>query len=216
MRTDTKIQRDVLDELKWEPGLDHEKVGVSVDEGVVTLSGIVGSYAERLLAEKTARGVKGVRAIAENMIVRYAGDKKSSDAEIAQRVSDVLDWDAMIPRERVSVTVENGVVKLSGEVDWHYQKVRAHKCAAKISGVIRVANLITIKASVDTGEVKDLIRQAFERQADLDATRIQVRADGDRVILSGSVSSWAERQVAERTAWAAPGVSQLEDNLVIS
>lgn len=216
MRIDSEIQRDVLAELKWEPGLNHEKVGVSVNDGVVALSGIVGSYAEKLLAEKTARAVKGVRAIAEDMVVRYAGDAKTSDAEIAKRVCDVIDWDAMIPSNRVNVTVEHGVVKLTGDVDWHFQKERAFKCAAKISGVIRVLDLIAIKTSIDTGDVKERIRQAFERQADLDSNKIQVRADGHRVILDGTVSSWAERTVAERTAWAAPGVSQLEDNLIIS
>jgi osmotically-inducible protein OsmY len=215
MKTDSQLQRDVLEELKWEPGIDHEKIGVAVDKGVVTLSGIVGSYAEKLLAENAARSVKGVRGIAEDIVVRYADQKKSSDSEIAKRVLDVLEWDSLIPSDKINVTVEDGVVRLRGDVNWHFQKDFAYKAASKITGVTRVDNRITVTPSVSPMVVKTRIEDAFDRQADLEAENIGVRTEGRKVILEGTVSSLNRRGIAERAAWAAPGVSDVEDKLVI-
>lgn len=215
MKTDSQLQLDVLNELKWEPGVEHEKIGVSVDNGVVTLSGIVPSYSQKLLAEQVARRVKGVRAVAEDMEVRLEFQPKTSDTEIAKRVADVFEWDSFIPHDKINVTVEDRVVKLRGEVDWGYQKDLAFKDASKISGIIRVDNFITVTPSINKAVVRDKIEDAFERQADLEADKIQVRTEGHRVILSGKVNSWNQRSIAERAAWAAPGVTQVEDNLVI-
>jgi osmotically-inducible protein OsmY len=215
MKTDSQLQRDVLEELKWEPGIDHEKIGVAVDKGVVTLSGIVGSYAEKLLAENAARSVKGVRGIAEDIVVRYADQKKSSDSEIAKRVLDVLEWDSLIPSDKINVTVEDGVVRLRGDVNWHFQKDFAYKAASKITGVTRVDNRITVTPSVSPMVVKTRSEDAFDRQADLEAENIGVRTEGRKVILEGTVSSLNRRGIAERAAWAAPGVSDVEDKLVI-
>lgn len=214
-KSDSQLQLDVMEELKWEPGLDHEKVGVSAKDGVITLSGIVSSYSEKVLAEQTARRVKGVRAIGEELTVRYPGDPQTSDAEIAKRVADVLDWNALIPKDKINVTVEDGVVRLRGDVEWHYQKDLAFKDTSKISGVVRIDNWINVKPSVNTADVKHRIEQAFERQADLETEKIKVRADGRKIILEGTVSSWGKRGIAERAAWAAPGVSQIEDHLVV-
>ena len=216
MKSDSQLQFDLLEELKWEPGIDHEKIGVSVDMGVVALSGIVTSYAEKLLAESTARRVKGVRAIAEEITVRYPFDAKTSDAEIAKRVADLLQWDPLVPDGKINVTVENGVVRLRGDVEWNYQKDLAFKDASKIGGVVRIDNWIQVSPSVDTADVRERIEQAFERQADLETEKIHVRAEGQKVILEGKVSSWSKRNIAERAAWAAPGVTQIEDKLLVS
>lgn len=215
-KTDSQLQQYVLDELKWEPGIHHEKIGVSVDKGVVTLSGLIPSYSEKLLAERVARRVKGVRAVAEDMVVRLEYQPKTSDAEIAKRVADVLEWDTSIPREKVNVTVEDGVVRLRGTVDWNYQKDVAFKNASKITGVVRVDNWIQVSPKIDTEVIRGKIEDALERQADLEADKIQIRTEGHKVILSGKVDSWNQRSVAERAVWAAPGVAEVEDNLVVA
>lgn len=215
MKSDSQLQLDIMDELTWEPGLHHEEIGVAVKDGVVTLSGTVKSYSEKLLAESTARRVKGVRAIAEDMNVRYDWQPKTSDSEIAQRVCHVLEWNPMIPKGKIEVTVEDGVMKLKGKVDWHYQKDFAFKDASKISGVVRIDNWIEVTPKVSVGVVKERIEEAFERQADLEAEKIKVRADGGRVTLSGNVSTWSKRKLAERAAWAAPGVNYIDDKLTV-
>lgn len=215
LKLDTQLQRDVLDELKWEPSIDAEQIGVAVRDGVVTLSGIVGSYAEKLNAEKTARRVDGVRAIAEDLEVRFPGDPKTSDTEIAQRVVDILEWDSLVPEQKVKVTVENGVVRLTGEVEWGFQKNQAFKNASRISGVKHVDNWIVVKPAISVSDVKDRIEQAFTRQADFEAEKIRVSTLGHKVVLDGRVKSWDKRGIAERAAWAAPGVSEVEDNLVV-
>lgn len=214
-KTDSQLQLDVLEELKWEPGVRHEKIGVSVDKGVVTLSGIVPSYSEKLLAEQVARRVKGVRAVAEDLTVRLEFQPKTSDAEIARRVADVLEWDPLVPADKITVTVEDGTVRLRGTANWNYQKDLAFKAASKITGVKHVDNWIQVSPKIDKALIRGKIEDAFERQADLEADKIQIRTDGHKVILSGTVDSWTQRTVAERAAWAAPGVSQVEDNLVV-
>lgn len=216
MKSDSQLQQDVMDELKWEPGVEHEEIGVSAKDGVVTLSGVVGSYSEKLLAEKTARRVKGVRALAEDLTVRYPYQSKTTDTEIAKRVADVLEWDSSVPHDKINVTVEDGAVRLRGDVEWNYQKDLAFKDASKITGVLRVDNWINVKPSVSTGDVKQRIEQAFERQADLEAEKIKVRADGHKITLEGTVTTWGKRGIAERAAWAAPGVSQIEDKLIVA
>ena len=216
MKTDSQLQRDVMEELKWEPGVDHKRIGVAALNGVISLSGTVPNFAEKLLAEKTVRHVKGVRALAEDLQVRYDWQPKTSDPEIAKRVADILEWDPLVPRDRIEVTVEDGVVKLSGKVDWNYQRDLATEDTAKITGVVRIDNGIQVTPPVSTGDVRNRIEQAFERQADLEAENISVQAQGSKVTLTGTVSSWSKRNIAERTAWAAPGVAQIEDKLVVA
>lgn len=216
MKTDNQLQRDVMEELKWEPGLNHERIGVSVTDGVVGLSGIVGSYAEKLLAEKSVRRVKGVRAVAEELEVRYDWQPKTSDAQIAKRIADILEWDPLVPRSRIDVTVEDGVAKLTGNVDWNYQRDLAIEDTAKITGVVRIDNRVEVAPPVASADIRHRIEQAFERQADLEAEKIKVEAEGGKVTLTGNVSSWSKRNLAERAAWAAPGVAKIEDKLVIA
>lgn len=215
MKTDSQLQLDVMEELKWEPGIDHERIGVTAANGVISLSGTVRSYAEKLLAEKTVRRVKGVRAVAEDLQVRYDWMPKTSDTDIAKRVADIFEWNALIPRNRIEVTVEDGVVKLSGKVDWHYQKNLAFEDASKISGVVQIDNRIDVAPAVAPADIRQRIEKAFERQADLEAEKIEVRAQGGKVTLIGHVSSWEKHNLAEGAAWAAPGVTHLEDKLVV-
>lgn len=216
MKTDSQLQLDVLEELKWDPSVHHEAIGVAVNKGVVTLSGLVKSYSEKLNAEKAARRVKGVRAIAEELAVRYDFQPKTDDSEIARRITDVLAWDPLIPHDRIEVTVEKGVAKLGGKVDWHYQKDLAFKAASRISGVAEIRNLIDVMPAVSPTIVRERIEKAFERQADLKADKITVRTEGHKVVLGGNVGSWAERGIAERAAWSSPGVSQLQDDITVT
>lgn len=216
MKTDSELQFDVTDELTWDPSVDHERIGVSVTAGVVTLSGIVGSYAEKILAEKTARRVKGVRAVADELEVRYDWQPKTSDSEIAKRIADILEWDPLVPRDRISITVNEGAVKLEGRVDWNYQRDLAFEDAGKITGVVRVDNWLEVVPPVSTSDIRGRIERAFERSADLEAEKIHVEGDGSKVTLTGSVTSWNKRNLAEHSAWAAPGVTHIEDKLVVA
>lgn len=214
-KSDSQLQLDVMEELKWEPGVDHERIGISVTNGVVALSGTINSYAEKLLAEKTVRRVKGVRAVAEELQVQYAFEPKKSDDQIAKRVADILEWDPLVPRG-LEVTVEKGVVKLSGKVEWNYQRDLAAEDTAKITGVVRIDNRIQVAPPISTTDIINRIEQAFERNADLEAEKIHVQAQGAKVTLTGSVSSWNKRYLAESAAWSAPGVIQVEDRLMVA
>ncbi|MGN6376569.1 MAG: BON domain-containing protein [Sphingomonas sp.] len=216
MKTDSQLQKDVIDELAWEPSIEHGHIGVAVNDGVVTLSGYVKSYAEKMAAEKTARRVAGVRGIAEEIKVRFASDPKTSDAEIAKRIIDIFAFDVMIPDDKLTVKVEHGWVTLTGAVDWHYQREAARTAAGRITGVVGISNLIEVRKVPTAFDVKQRIVDAFKRAADTDAGALDVVTADGTVRLSGRVHSLHERQVAERAAWAAPGVTRIEDNIVIS
>lgn len=215
-KSDGQLQRDVLDELAWEPSVNHAEIGVSVIDGVVTMSGFVSSYAEKIAAEKVARRVAGVRAIAEEIKVRFASDSKTADTEIAKRIADILAWDALVPDDKITIKVEHGWVTLGGIVDWHYQVDAARKAAGKISGVTGISNLVTVRQQPVATDIRDRILDAFKRQANLDAGGISVRAEGGEIVLAGRVKAWHERGIAERAAWSAPGVTRVEDNLTVA
>ncbi len=215
-KTDSQLQHDVMAELEWEPAVDHADIGVAVNDGVVTLSGYVKNFTEKLAAEKAVRRVAGVRAIAEEIKVRLASDSKLADHEIAKRILDMIAWTVSIPNDAVKVKVEHGWVTLSGTVDWYFQSNEARKAAAKVSGVVGVSNLIEVKQHPAPADVKDRIVSAFKRQADLDAAAVTVITDGGTVKLSGKVHAWNERSIAERAAWSAPGVTRVEDHLTVS
>ena len=216
IKTDSELQLDVLEELKWEPKVDHSHIGVTAKNGVVTLTGFVPTYAEKLAAEAAARRVAGVRAIAEEIEVRFKSDPKTSDAEIAQRILDLFAWNTMIPHESIKVKVERGFVTLTGEVQWYYQKEVAQKSAARITGVKSIVNLISVRAAPSESDVRDRIRAAIKRSSALDADAIDIAVEGSTVKLSGRVHGWNERRVAENAAWAAPGVTRVEDNIVFA
>jgi osmotically-inducible protein OsmY len=216
MDKDRVLQRKVIAELEWEPSVESADIGVAVVDGVVSLNGYVKSYAEKLAAEKAVRRVAGVDAIAEELKVRYAADAKTADHEIAKRVLDMFAWNSLIPKDKIQVKVEHGLVTLTGEAKWHYQSKEAARVASQISGVTGVANTIKIENRVDVGDVRKRIEDAFERQADLDARSVSISVDGNRVTLGGHVNAWFERRSAERAAWAAPGVTQVIDHIAVS
>jgi osmotically-inducible protein OsmY len=215
MKIDSQLQKDVMAELEWEPRVDHANIGVAANNGIITLSGFVASYAAKLAAEEAARRVKGVRGLAEEIEVRFAGDVKTADPEIAKRIADMFDWSVTIPKGKINVKVEHGWVTLSGDVGFHFHRQSARDAASRIGGVKGVTNLIEVKKTPSPLDIRQRIMDAFKRSADLDASTITVVADGDTVKLSGKVHSGYERRIAERAAWAAPGVNRIEDNIMI-
>lgn len=216
MKSDSQLQWDVMAELEWEPSVDHADIGVSVVDGIVALNGYVKSYAEKVAAERAAWRVAGVKAIAEELKIRFADDPKTADHEIAKRILDMLQWTTFVPNDGVQVKVENGWVTLTGEVDWHYQSEEVRRIATGINGVTGVSNNIAVTPHVAAADVRKRIKDAFERQADLDAANVTIKVDGGRVTLSGRVKAPYERRAAEHAAWAARGVTQVDDHIVVS
>jgi osmotically-inducible protein OsmY len=213
---DMILKRAVEDELEWEPSIDAEHIGVAAEDGIVTLTGHVGSYAEKFAAEKAVRRVKGVRAIAQEVEVRFPGDKKTSDDQIAKRALDVIAWGSTIPKDRVQVKVQAGIVTLTGEVDWYYQRDDAESAVRKLSGIKAIVNEITIKPKVQVSDIRQRIETALKRNAELEADSIRVSVLNGRVTLDGKVKAWYERDLAERTAWSAPGVIAVEDRISVA
>jgi osmotically-inducible protein OsmY len=213
--TDTDLKQHVQSALDWEPSLDASDVGVSVDEAVVTLRGNVASYAEKVTAERVALRVYGVKAVANDLVVHLVSAFERTDTEIAQAAVAALKWNTMVPNDRVTVTVTTGWLTLNGTLDWQYQKDAAARAVRDLTGVKGVTNNVIVQPRVKTVDVRDKIEAAFKRSAEIDARRVNVTATDGKVILSGNVHSWAERQEAERAAWAAPGVTLVEDRLTI-
>jgi osmotically-inducible protein OsmY len=212
--TDEWIQEAVLAELKWEGRVQPSEVGVAVRDGIVTLTGLVDSYAKRVAAEEAAHRVRGVRAVVNDIEIRLPLDAERHDADLAAAIMHALEWDAFVPLDQIEVTVSHGWVTLRGEVPWQYQKLDAERVVRRLAGVRGVTNLITVQAAVTADELKRKIEEALVRRAQADAASIQVEVQGGKVVLSGTVRSWAEQREAERVAWAAPGVEAVENRII--
>lgn len=215
MKTDLEIQKDVMAELQWQPFLHAAEIGVSVKNGIVTLTGQVDSYAKKLEAEQAAKKVFGVKAVAEEIQVGLSPAYRKNDTEIAAAVLHALKWHTAIPDDRVQVKVEDGFVKLEGEVEWAFERDSATNAVKYLTGVRSVSNLITIKPKVTVHELEKKIRAAFHRSATVDAEKITVTVEGNKATLTGKVRSFAEKREAENAVWAGPGIFSLDSKLVV-
>jgi osmotically-inducible protein OsmY len=213
--TDKDLKQQVQSALDWDPSVDASDIGVAVDEGVVTLRGNVRTYAQKYAAERISLRVFGVKAVANDLAVHLPTLFERTDTELAQAAVNALNWSSVVPAGRITVTVSGGWITVKGMVEWQYQKDAAARCVRDLMGVKGVTNTIAVQPHVKALDVRDKIEAAFKRSAEVDARRISVNTTDGKVILSGNVRSYAERQEAERAAWAAPGVMQVEDRLAI-
>jgi osmotically-inducible protein OsmY len=215
MPNDSDLQLAVLAELAWQPTVVAAHIGVTAENGVVTLSGHVDSFAQKHAAQDAASRVKGVKAVAEELTVKLAFDMQREDDDIAMAAIDRLSWDVSVPKDAIKVVAEKGWVTLTGEVGWHYQKEAAEHDIRPLMGVVGLSNQITIKPQVNTFSLADDIQHALHRSYFFDAETVKVAAVDGRIRLSGSVRSWQDRQVAAQTAWAAPGAVAVENDIVV-
>jgi osmotically-inducible protein OsmY len=215
MSKDSELQRDVLDELSWEPSVTSAHIGVTARDGVIALTGHVENYMQKQAAETAAGRVKGVKAVAEELEVKYPFVSKRNDEDIAAAAISRLAWNVSIPKDAVKIKVEDGWVTLSGEVEWHYQKTAAADDVRSLLGVISVSNNIRIKPTVNTADVSESIRKALHRSWFYDDDNIKVTANGGKIKLTGSVDSWHDKEVAGTTAWAARGATTVENNISV-
>ena len=213
---DLSLRKTILEELEFQPDIDAANIGVAVDNGVVTLSGHVNNYAQKVSAERAVKAVKGVRALAEEIQVRLDKGAGTADDTIANRALNIIDWSSDLPVGAVKVIVENGWVSLEGQVDWQYQKEIVERAVRKLSGVVGVDNRLTLRPRVDVGDIQKRIEEALKRNAEVDAKGIHIKVEGNVVKLEGRVHLWRERQIVERAAWSVPGVNKVEDHLLIA
>jgi osmotically-inducible protein OsmY len=215
IESDAQLQRTVLQEFEWDPSIDSSKIGVAAGDGVVTLSGFVPSYADKMAAERVAKRVYGVRAVVNNIDVKLIGARQT-DTDIAAAAVSALKWDSNVVEDHFKLTVSNGWVTLEGETEWWFQKDAAERAIHNLSGVKGITNNITIKAKAKPESIKNSIEAALQRSAELDARRISVEVRERKVILKGNVRSWAERDAAQQLAWSAPGVAAVENEIQVT
>jgi osmotically-inducible protein OsmY len=212
---DVTLRQHIIAALEFEPSLDAVHIGVAVEDGIVTLTGHVRSYAEKLTAELLTQRIRGVRAVAEEIEVRFPEDKKTADDEIARRALSIIAWDTTIPDDTIKLKVQKGWITLTGEVEWHFQRAAAESAIRRLTGVAGVINLLSIRPRLDLSNIQSCIEGALKRDAEIEADGINIKVSGSKVILEGRVHAWRERGVAERAAWATPGVTAVEDHLAV-
>jgi len=216
-RLDREIHQDVLAELKWDPRIQPNEIGVIVKDGIVTLTGRVGSYLKKWAAEDAAHRVRGVKAVANDIEVAPAPASERTDDEIAAAAVRALEWDALLPAEKLKVTVSNGWVTLRGTVEWQYEREDAERVVRRLIGVKGVTNLIVVNPTIKPKELKRTVEEALKRNAHItDPSSIAVDVDNTKVILKGKVRTWEEREEAEQTAWRAHGVTDVDNRLMIT
>jgi osmotically-inducible protein OsmY len=215
MKTDSEIKKDVLSELQWDPLISETKVGVTVNEGVVTLTGHLDTYAEKVAAKRAAGRVSGVKAIALEIDVIPAGIHQRSDTEIALAVEHALSWSTSVPQDRVKVTVEKGWVTLTGDLDWNFQRRAVERMVRPLKGVVGISDNIQLRTLPVPLKLQERIQEALTRQAMREARRIEVSVEGSEVTLRGHVHSWAERNAVEGASWSAPGVTCVNNQLLV-
>lgn len=215
MKSDLQVQKDVMAEIRWDPLLDAAEIGVSVKSGVVTLTGEIDSYYKKMAAENAAKRVAGVKAVAEDIHVGVSPTHKRSDTEIAEAVLHALKWNTAVQEEKIKIKVENGNVKLEGEVEWEYQRSHAKEAISNLIGIRSINNAIVVKPRALATDIQQKITSAFLRNASLDAHRITVHVSGSKAIIDGTVRSLAEKEAASLAAWSAPGVTEVQNQLDI-
>ena len=216
MKSDTTLQKDVIDELRWDPRVTEKEIGVAAKDGVVTVTGSVETFAERWAVERAVERVAGVRVVANEIEVKLPSSLVRTDADIAHQVRETFKWDVQVPDELITAQVTKGWVTLEGEVGWNFQREAATQAVRNLAGVRGVTNLVRVQSPISTYGVSLKIKDALRRRADRDAEHIQIEASGDVVTLKGTVSSFAERRAAEGVAWSAPGVREVKDELIVA
>ena len=215
MKSDAQLQKNIIEELKWEPSVNHEHIGVAVSDGIVTLSGTVPTFIEKHNAERAAQRVAGVKATVEKIDVKLPGSMLRDDEDIANAIVNQLEWNTLIPQGKIKARVSNGWVILNGEVAWEYQRKEAEKLVRGLTGVKLVTNNIIIKPKIEATDLKEKIEKALMRAAEHESKQIDVEVEGSHVTLSGVVRSYAELKAVEGAAWGAPGVTEVQDNLKV-
>jgi osmotically-inducible protein OsmY len=216
MKTDAQIQTDVQNQLKWEPQLNAAEIGVAVKNGIVTLAGIVDTYPKKLAAEKVTKSVIGVKAVALDLQVGISPVNRKSDTEIAEACVNALRWDSSVPDDKIKIKVENATVTMEGTVEWGYQRLAAKNAVIGLNGVKGVNNMIVVKQKPSSVDIKQRIRESFISTAGHEADNIRIETLGDKVVLRGNVKSHYEREEAENTAWATPGVNEVENRIEVA
>jgi len=215
MKTDTQLRNDIQAELTWAPEVKTSDVGVIVKDGVVTLTGHLASHAEKYAVERAVQRVHGVKALAVELTVKLPFDNQRTDADIAMAVECALDWNALVPDDKIQPLVENGWITLAGEVEWGYQRSAAESAVRDLMGVTGVSNLVKVKPKVSPADVEKKIHEALSRQADREAHRLAITVNGSQVTLRGTVHSWTDRDAVQGAAWATPGVTVVGNDLLV-
>jgi osmotically-inducible protein OsmY len=214
--SDLSLRKNILDELEFRPDINPAHIGVTVENGIVTLSGHVTTYAQKIATERAVKAMKGVRGIAEEIEVRPVGTTRPTDDMIAARAANIINWTANVPEGAIKIKVQTGWVDLEGQLDWQFERDSILRAVHKIEGVVGITNMLTLRPRVSVTDIKHRIEEALERSAEVDAQQIRVQVQGDVVTLEGKVHVLHERDVVERAVWAVPGVRKIEDHLKVA